>query len=618
MFDAVSLTGNALAIGAFFLPLVLSHRAIRTYTGFNVEEKGRVMLERVLFILATQSVPLYLLASFSIWGLVYWILALFVLSFALSQFLAAVRKLQKKYVDASRGKRADVARESTSIGIFHPHCHQRAGGEMVLWSLIKVLVSRLSSLSHSSSATSTTKPRIVIYSNVLPQASIPPRNSSNRDNISRNAIPAPGELPTSISSISNTLRASLGEHILSQAATTFAIDLHDQSAVSHSHITKTQTNTLPSPSNSDAIEVDAPSSPISFCFLRHTDMSDPQHYPRLTIVLQSFNAMLPMLEAAVLSVVQRDEGAVRRERGLDGQGQQKGKAWDEVVVEKVLAFFSVSLNTSFVVPNLIVDTAGYPFISAVCRLLRLNYGCYVHYPIISSDMLAAVSSGASQFNNNAAIAKSRLLTHMKLVYYQVFARIYEFFGSLNSFSVANGSWTQSHLYSVWNIPKDFPEVDENGKPGKLNPNLKIPIVYPPCKLGPIDLYRKPLSNLTQEDAVAAVTTAITADKTNPAESSAVEKTLTSAGITLPSLANDLPPVLYTDAHRLPIVTSLGQFRQEKNHPLQIRAFARALELLGRKRAENGMPYQLLLVGTTRPADMPRIAALRELIKVRVT
>lgn len=44
--------------------------------------------------------------------------------------------------------------------------------------------------------------------------------------------------------------------------------------------------------------------------------------------------------------------------------------------------------------------------------------CYVHYPMISTDMLQAVASRRSAFNNADVVAHSSLLSAAKLAYYQ--------------------------------------------------------------------------------------------------------------------------------------------------------------------------------------------------------
>jgi glycosyltransferase involved in cell wall biosynthesis len=91
------------------------------------------------------------------------------------------------------------------------------------------------------------------------------------------------------------------------------------------------------------------------------------------------------------------------------------------------------------------------------------------------------------------------------------------------------------------------------------------------------------------------------------------------------------------APREPVVLSVGQFRPEKDHPLQIRAFARFLQLqqgqsqegqgrggggggAGGKRSKEGAKavapgdVKLVMLGSCRgPEDEARVAALRRLV-----
>lgn len=68
-----------------------------------------------------------------------------------------------------------------------------------------------------------------------------------------------------------------------------------------------------------------------------------------------------------------------------------------------------------------------------------------------------------------------------------------------------------------------------------------------------------------------------------------------------------------------MVLSVGQFRPEKDHPLQVRAFARFLRAqaeatktgAGKKK---GAAVKLVLLGSCRgPEDEARVAALRRLV-----
>ncbi len=63
---------------------------------------------------------------------------------------------------------------------------------------------------------------------------------------------------------------------------------------------------------------------------------------------------------------------------------------------------------------------GYAFTLPLFRFLG---GCatasYVHYPTISTDMLARVRSRVAAHNNSARIARSGVATFAKVTYYRV-------------------------------------------------------------------------------------------------------------------------------------------------------------------------------------------------------
>lgn len=118
------------------------------------------------------------------------------------------------------------------------------------------------------------------------------------------------------------------------------------------------------------------------------------------------------------------------------------------------------------VPDIYVDTMGYSFTYFAFKWLAgCRVACYTHYPIISTDMIATVTSAADTFNNRAFIAKSRLLTTLKLFYYRAFAAFYGFAGRRSDCVMVNSSWTKGHIDQLWSIPQ------------------RTFLVYPPCNTG---------------------------------------------------------------------------------------------------------------------------------------
>lgn len=113
-------------------------------------------------------------------------------------------------------------------------------------------------------------------------------------------------------------------------------------------------------------------------------------------------------------------------------------------------------------PHLFFDTMGYAFTYPLFKWLT---GCkvvsYVHYPIVSTDMLRLVASGQTTYNNRTGITRSRFLTNLKIRYYRVLAMMYGFVGRRSDVVMVNSSWTYGHVNDIWNC-------------------RNISILYPPC------------------------------------------------------------------------------------------------------------------------------------------
>ncbi|GAB1521477.1 asparagine-linked glycosylation protein [Rhizoctonia solani] len=124
------------------------------------------------------------------------------------------------------------------------------------------------------------------------------------------------------------------------------------------------------------------------------------------------------------------------------------------------------------IPDLFIDTMGYAFTFHVVRWFsggKTPISAYVHYPTISTDMLARVKSRTAQYNNPSDIAKSEFRTNSKLLYYNMFALAYSASLSLAQPIMVNSSWTKNHVeYLLTHSPV----------PSESSKNLSI--VYPPC------------------------------------------------------------------------------------------------------------------------------------------
>ena len=220
-------------------------------------------------------------------------------------------------------------------------------------------------------------------------------------------------------------------------------------------------------------------------------------------------------------------------------------------------------------PEVFFDTVGYAFGYPVARLAGAKVAAYVHYPTISADMIGRVKSRANMYNNAGAVARSRALTALKVWYYRAFALAYGACGRCASAVAVNSTWTQGHVRALWG---GDPEV-----------------VYPPCDtaaLRDLPLDRGAGTNLESREGQRKRRD----DKREDAHED-------DAGA---------------------YVLSVGQFRPEKDHALQLRAWAAARGVDAGKKEKNAeaegvLKARLKIVGGCRgPADEARLEALRAL------
>lgn len=120
-------------------------------------------------------------------------------------------------------------------------------------------------------------------------------------------------------------------------------------------------------------------------------------------------------------------------------------------------------------PNVVVDTQGCAFAYPWFWLAAVPIVAYVHYPFISSDMLSAVSDGCVAVNNSPAVARSGILSRIKLQYYRLVAAAYSLCGTTVDLAMANSTWTRNHIISLWRW-------------------TECRLVYPPCDLSKMQAF----------------------------------------------------------------------------------------------------------------------------------
>lgn len=189
-------------------------------------------------------------------------------------------------------------------------------------------------------------------------------------------------------------------------------------------------------------------------------------------------------------------------------------------------------------PDVFVDTMGASFAYPLFLSIGTKVVAYVHYPIISLDMLHSVASNIANFNNNRRIANSLFLTRIKLLYYRIFSWLYLITGKCTHIAMVNSTWTKNHIDQAW--------------------MLDAKLVYPPCN---------------------------------------TEKLMK----------------LKLDTRNTDMIVSIGQFRPEKNHQLQLKIIAHLVKLL----TDNGVNRKplLVLVGSCRNIDdQARVASLKHVVQ----
>ncbi|CDO72210.1 hypothetical protein BN946_scf184970.g62 [Trametes cinnabarina] len=219
-------------------------------------------------------------------------------------------------------------------------------------------------------------------------------------------------------------------------------------------------------------------------------------------------------------------------------GQSLGSMW--------LAYEAMT----FLIPDLFIDTMGYAFTFPVVSLVgNIPVGAYVHYPTISTTMLSRVRSRSQGVTNSEVISSSALLTYGKLLYYRIFMYYYAYSLRQARFLMVNSTWTKNHVDSILQHRDLFLDVIHLLPPFiglKLLSNRQSPreakIVYPSC-----DTRQMAMSPLEGRER---------------------------------------------------IILSIAQFRPEKDHPAQLRAFHKLLELYPEYRGS----VQLVLIGGSRNVD----------------
>lgn len=208
---------------------------------------------------------------------------------------------------------------------------------------------------------------------------------------------------------------------------------------------------------------------------------------------------------------------------------------------------------TLLVPDVFIDTMGYAFTLALCKWLfpSVPTGAYVHYPTISTDMLASLDDQSGIQGLNAGAGKG-LKGTVKRRYWQLFAQLYGWVGRHVDVVMCNSSWTAAHIRKLWGTGKDKADNDSDAATGKGTPSSPA-VVFPPTAVSELE---------------SSIAVDVESERTRHAT------------------------LLY-----------IAQFRPEKNHPLVLRSFARFLQERTRNPAYADQPQpRLVLIGSVRHAS----------------
>ncbi|THV05614.1 mannosyltransferase [Dendrothele bispora CBS 962.96] len=273
---------------------------------------------------------------------------------------------------------------------------------------------------------------------------------------------------------------------------------------------------------------------------------------------------------------------------LDSRKLVEDKAWPHFTLlgqslgSMVLGWEAM---TKFI-PDLFIDTMGYAFTFPVVALLSLftigsiqvPIGAYVHYPIIHGDMIARVKGRKQWHTNTNRIANSEMLSFGKILYYRFLLYYYSLSLRQASFIMVNSSWTQNHANAILNHSDKTLDWLHHLMP--ILGLLKLFLGY---------TWFSHRTRTKEVNAAGQREARIVYPPVEPKEM-----------------------VKFSLEDREKVILSLAQFRPEKDHPTQLRAFA---ELLKTHPETGNNAVKLVLIGGCRNAeDEARVEALKKLAR----
>lgn len=135
-------------------------------------------------------------------------------------------------------------------------------------------------------------------------------------------------------------------------------------------------------------------------------------------------------------------------------------------------------------PDIYCDTMGAAFTYPLAKIFtQCHIVAYKHYPIISSDMLQRVRDQRPTHHSSTTISGNISISSVKLFYYKMFAHAYTFVGSFADTVMVNSSWTENHFSQLWKLDKvqNTSEACSSDSTQNLTSRGKHLLkVFPPC------------------------------------------------------------------------------------------------------------------------------------------
>jgi len=100
--------------------------------------------------------------------------------------------------------------------------------------------------------------------------------------------------------------------------------------------------------------------------------------------------------------------------------------------------------------DIYVDSTGLPFTYSILSFFGGGkLISYVHYPFISSDMIKDVESNVAGVHSRGILSRFALFRKLKILYYKLMLKVYQFNGNYSLFSHCNSTSTLNHIVKTW-------------------------------------------------------------------------------------------------------------------------------------------------------------------------